>query len=78
MACGKTLLGDIGGTTARFTVLTGDALGPVDHLPVSHYRSPIDSGDEVIAAARKGLSTFVRLFERVQRLVGGLLLQRNN
>jgi glucokinase len=35
----KTLLGDIGGTTARFAVLTGGSVGPIDHLPVSHYRS---------------------------------------
>src|SRR5882672_4317031 len=37
-----TLLGDIGGTTARFAVLTGDTLGPIEHLPVSEYRSMID------------------------------------
>ncbi len=43
MACEQTLLGDIGGTTARFAVLTGDTLGPIDHLPVSGYRSMIDA-----------------------------------
>ncbi|HLK81062.1 MAG TPA: glucokinase [Xanthobacteraceae bacterium] len=43
MASEQTLLGDIGGTTARFAVLTGDTLGPIDHLPVSHYRSMIDA-----------------------------------
>jgi glucokinase len=43
VACRKTLLGDIGGTTARFAVLTGDALGPVDHLPVSEHRSIVDA-----------------------------------
>jgi glucokinase len=43
VAHGKTLLGDIGGTTARFAVLAGDALGPVNHLPVSQYRSLIDA-----------------------------------
>ncbi len=43
MASGKTLLGDIGGTTARFAILTGDGLGPVDHLPVSKYRSLIEA-----------------------------------
>jgi glucokinase len=42
VACEKTLLGDIGGTTARFAVLTGDALGPVEHLPVSQHRSLVD------------------------------------
>jgi len=40
---GQTLLGDIGGTTARFAVLTGDAVGPIDHLPVSEYRSMVDA-----------------------------------
>jgi glucokinase len=39
----QTLLGDIGGTNARFAVLTGDTLGPIDHLPVSGYRSMIDA-----------------------------------
>jgi len=39
----QTLLGDIGGTTARFAVLTGDALSPIDHLPVSEYRSMVDA-----------------------------------
>jgi glucokinase len=42
VACEHTLLGDIGGTTARFAVLTGDALEPIEHLPVSEYRSMID------------------------------------
>lgn len=41
MASGKTLLGDIGGTTARFAVLAGGALGPIDHLPVARYPSLI-------------------------------------
>jgi glucokinase len=35
------LLGDIGGTTARFAMLADGALGPVDHLPVSRYPSLI-------------------------------------
>jgi len=43
VACEPTLLGDIGGTNARFAVLTGDTLGPIDHLPVAHYRSMIDA-----------------------------------
>jgi glucokinase len=43
VACDQTLLGDIGGTSARFAVLTGDTLGPIDHLPVSRYRSLVDA-----------------------------------
>jgi len=46
----QTLLGDIGGTTARFAVLTGDTLGPVDHLPVSEYRSMIDAIDSYLGS----------------------------
>jgi cysteinyl-tRNA synthetase len=36
----------------------------------THYRSPIDFSDDVIAASKKGLSVFARLFERVERLSG--------
>jgi cysteinyl-tRNA synthetase len=36
----------------------------------THYRSPIDFSDEVLASARKGLNAFDRLFERVERLTG--------
>ena len=43
MAWDKTLLGDIGGTTARFAVLTGRTFGPVDHLAVSAYPSLIEA-----------------------------------
>src|SRR5258706_13113112 len=38
----QTLLGDIGGTTARFAVLAGDTLSPLEHPPGSEYRSMID------------------------------------
>ena len=34
----------------------------------THYRSPIDFSDDVIAASKKGLAVFSRLFERVERL----------
>jgi cysteinyl-tRNA synthetase len=34
----------------------------------THYRSPIDFSDEVVAAATSGLSGFGRLFQRVHRL----------
>jgi cysteinyl-tRNA synthetase len=36
----------------------------------THYRSPIDFSDDVIAASKKGLAVFGRLFERVERLGG--------
>jgi glucokinase len=39
----QTLLGDIGGTNARFAVLTADTLSPIDHLPVSEYGSMVDA-----------------------------------
>jgi glucokinase len=46
----QTLLGDIGGTTARFAVLTGDTLGPINHLPVSNYRSMIDATESYLGS----------------------------
>jgi glucokinase len=46
----QTLLGDIGGTTARFAVLTEDTLSPIDHLPVSHHRSMIDAIESFLAS----------------------------
>jgi cysteinyl-tRNA synthetase len=36
----------------------------------THYRRPIEFTDEVLTAARKGLSVFSRLFERTERLTG--------
>jgi cysteinyl-tRNA synthetase len=36
----------------------------------THYRSPIDFSDQVVQSSKKGLSTFARLFERVERLGG--------
>jgi len=43
VACDQTLLGDIGGTNARFALLAGDTIGPISHLPVSGYRSIIEA-----------------------------------
>jgi cysteinyl-tRNA synthetase len=39
-------------------------------LLTTHYRSPIDFSDETVTAAGKGLATFTRLTERVERLTG--------
>jgi cysteinyl-tRNA synthetase len=36
----------------------------------THYRRPIEFTDDVMVAAKKGLSVFHRLFERVERLTG--------
>ena len=36
----------------------------------SHYRSPLDFSDETLTAARKGMQTFYRLFERIGRITG--------
>jgi cysteinyl-tRNA synthetase len=36
----------------------------------SHYRSPIEFSDDALAASKKGLAAFYRVFERVERLVG--------
>ena len=36
----------------------------------THYRSPIDYGDERLVEMRKGLESFYRFFERFQRVTG--------
>ena len=33
----RVLLGDVGGTNARFAVLSDGALGPIEHLAVARY-----------------------------------------
>src|SRR5436190_4725371 len=38
----------------------------------THYRRPIEFTDEVIASAKKGLSVFPRLLERIERIGGPL------
>ena len=52
----KQALSDLGPDLLRYLILT------------THYRSPIDFGEEVIAASRKGLATFSRLLERIDRI----------
>jgi cysteinyl-tRNA synthetase len=54
----RSLLTQLGPELFRYLLLT------------THYRSPIDFSDEVVAAAKKGLAVFHRLFQRIQRLVG--------
>jgi cysteinyl-tRNA synthetase len=39
----------------------------------THYRRPIEFTDESIAGAKKGLSVFTRLFERIARITGAAL-----
>jgi glucokinase len=39
----RTLLGDIGGTNARFAVLDGGLIGPIEHLAVSSHSSALDT-----------------------------------
>jgi glucokinase len=59
LACDQTLLGDIGGTHARFAVLTGDTLGPIDHLQVSDHRSIIDAIKSYLGGRRDGVAAAV-------------------
>jgi cysteinyl-tRNA synthetase len=47
-------------------------------LLTTHYRSPIDFSEDVMASAKKGLATFQRLFERVQRLTGRPLPEKGD
>jgi cysteinyl-tRNA synthetase len=57
----RTALAELGPDLLRYLILS------------THYRSPIDFSDEVVVASRKGLSTFGRLFERLQRVQGEAL-----
>jgi cysteinyl-tRNA synthetase len=57
----KKLIADYGADLLRYMLLS------------THYRSPIDFREEVIAASRKGMATFTRLIERVDRLGPELL-----
>jgi len=50
VSCEQTLLGDIGGTHARFALLTGDTLGPIDHVAVAGHRSAIEAIDGYLGA----------------------------
>jgi cysteinyl-tRNA synthetase len=54
----KDLLARHGAELLRYLLLT------------THYRRPIEFTEEAMTAAKKGLSVFARLFDRVQRLTG--------
>jgi len=54
----SSVLDELGPEPVRFMVLQ------------SHYRSPLDFSDTTVAAARQGIQTFYRLFERIERLTG--------
>jgi cysteinyl-tRNA synthetase len=65
----KKMSGSIGNVIAAKDLI--DQHGPElirYMLLTTHYRSPIEFSEDVITAAKKGLSTFQRLFERAQRL----------
>lgn len=59
----QKLLDDYGAELVRYMLLS------------THYRRPIEFNDEVMQAAKKGLSVFARLFERIERL--GVVLDDN-
>jgi cysteinyl-tRNA synthetase len=52
----KKLIADYGPLLVRYMLLT------------THYRRPIEFNDDVMTSAKKGLSVFTRLFERIERL----------
>jgi cysteinyl-tRNA synthetase len=54
----RELLDEFSGETIRFFILS------------THYRRPIDFADEEIQKVAKGLQTFYRLFERVEKIIG--------
>lgn len=52
----RELIDTHGANLLRYLILT------------THYRSPIDFSDDTVVAAKKGINTFSRLFERIERL----------
>lgn len=61
----REAIAEYGADLLRYLILT------------THYRSPIDFGDEVVAASRKGLQTYTRLLERVERLRGAPVSEKD-
>jgi cysteinyl-tRNA synthetase len=65
----KKMSGSIGNVVSAHKLI--DDYGPLlvrYMLLTTHYRRPIEFNDDVMTAARKGLSVFLRLFERIGRL----------
>ena len=58
----RVLLGDIGGTNARFALFAGGALGPVEHYPVAAYPN--------IAAA---IAAFLARQQQPERITSAML-----
>jgi glucokinase len=52
----EVLLGDIGGTTARFALLLGDKLGPITHSPVGDYATFIEAATRFLGPRPPRLS----------------------
>ena len=61
-ASDQILLGDIGGTTARFALLNGAKLGPIAHIPVAQH-----------ACAVAAIASFLDKHPNRGRLVGAIL-----
>jgi cysteinyl-tRNA synthetase len=60
----RTAITELGPDLLRYLILS------------THYRSPIDFSDEVVVASRKGLSTFGRVLERIERVLGEPLSEK--
>jgi cysteinyl-tRNA synthetase len=65
----KKMSGSIGNVVAARKLIEDHGPTLVRYMLLStHYRRPIEFNDDVMTAARKGMSVFVRLFERIERL----------
>src|SRR5262249_47711267 len=67
----EKMSGSIGNVVSARELIDKHGADLLRYLLLStHYRRPIEFTDEVLVNARKGLSVFSRLSERVQRLTG--------
>ena len=57
MTGGDVLLGDIGGTTARFALVVGGKLGPIGHFPVRDFPTVTDALAQFLGPQPPRLST---------------------